>query len=385
MKKLFLILPFYFISSQLYSQISITPAIKCPLPAVINESSGIEITGINKIWSHNDSGGNPELYEMDTTGALLKTLIIQNATNVDWEELAQDSSGNFYIGDFGNNNNDRQNLKIYKIINPDSISGTTTAEVINFSYPDQSAFPPPDPEKNFDMEAMIAFNHSLYLFSKNRTNPYSGYTKLYKLPDTAGTYVANLLDSFYTGSGSFIEYSITSADISPGNNRLIILTNDKCWLFSNFTGDQFFSGTVQQLNLGGNLTQKEGICFINNDELYLTDEVSLPFSGNLYYMNLQPVLNGLENISANKKITLSVTPVPADDEVKVTFNNEDTGKVLIEIYNISGTKVFEKKFEKKSAEFQAMMKTKSWMSGNYLLKVYLNGVFMDSAKLVLSK
>ncbi|MEL7534095.1 MAG: hypothetical protein AAFN10_22495, partial [Bacteroidota bacterium] len=79
------------------------------LPNTINETSGLAANGSNKVWTHNDSGGQNKLYEIDTMGNITRTLTILNATLVDWEEMAQDDQGNFYIGDFGNNGNARNN------------------------------------------------------------------------------------------------------------------------------------------------------------------------------------------------------------------------------------------------------------------------------------
>jgi hypothetical protein len=46
----------------------------------------------NNIITHNDSGGQANLYEINaSTGAVLRTVAITNATNVDWEDIAQDA------------------------------------------------------------------------------------------------------------------------------------------------------------------------------------------------------------------------------------------------------------------------------------------------------
>lgn len=133
------------------------------LPSVIDESSGVEVSDRNSIWSHNDSGGKPELYQFDSTGTLMRTLGIQNAGNRDWEEITRDSDGNIYVGDFGNNSNNRTNLVIYKVMHPDIVSATSvSAPTINFTYPNQYAFPPAAALQNFDMEAMFWYNHSLF-------------------------------------------------------------------------------------------------------------------------------------------------------------------------------------------------------------------------------
>ncbi len=81
----------------------------------IAETSGLVFFD-NRLITHNDSGGMNALYEINTgTGNISRTVTIQNATNVDWEDICTDNDY-IYIGDFGNNNGNRTNLKIYKVI-----------------------------------------------------------------------------------------------------------------------------------------------------------------------------------------------------------------------------------------------------------------------------
>lgn len=261
-----------------------------PLPAGLSESSGLAVSGPQLIWSHNDSGGDPALLAFDTNGTLLRTLTLSNATNIDWEDLARDDMGNLYIGDFGNNGNDRQDQRIYRVTNPSLIVGnTTTAALIDFSFADQPAFPPTAAQLNYDVEAMIWLRDSLFLFTKNRTAPFDGYTRLYGLPALPGTQVASLIDSFYTGPGPKELWWITAADLSPDGRHLALLSSDKLWLFSCFDSPRFFSGSVRQFNFA--LSQKEGIAFRSNEELLITDEL-LPILGgaNLYRLDLSPWL-----------------------------------------------------------------------------------------------
>lgn len=324
-----------------YSQ-TISIVEKASLPTIIIQSSGIEVVNKNYIWSHNDSSGNPELYSFDSTGTLLRTLKILNATNIDWEDMAQDASGNFYIGDFGNNTHNRQDLKIYIIPDPATIMvDSVIPQVINYTYSDQFAFPPADSLKNFDAEAMIAYQDSLYIFSKDWSNPYSGYTKLYKLPSAPGTYVAELIDSFYTGPGPTIPYSITSADISPDNSRLILLGYNKCWLFTNFTGNDFFSGTSQQFNFPA-LTQKEAIGFITNDDLYVTDELVSTIGRKLYYMKIIPIPSSL-NVQENETLEFTIFPNPFSEKITISTSSKEAGNYTLTIYNELGQKIFLKK------------------------------------------
>ncbi|HEX8529646.1 MAG TPA: hypothetical protein VF646_06465, partial [Cytophagales bacterium] len=156
------------------------------LPAEVNESSGLAVAVPGKsYWTHNDGGSKPALYEVDATGKLLRTLDLPGLRNRDWEDLTRDAAGNLYIGDFGNNNNTRRNLKIYRL-HPDRPG---QADSITFRYADQTAFPPRERERNFDCEAFFWHADSLYLFSKNRGRK---NVKMYVLPAQPGDHVAQV-------------------------------------------------------------------------------------------------------------------------------------------------------------------------------------------------
>src|SRR5690349_7001177 len=135
-----------------YNDVPIKPVLKTNLNTKLNESSGL-IWWNNQVWTHNDSGGEPAIYAIDTaTGNIIKKVTIANATNVDWEDIAQDSTY-IYIGDFGNNaNGNRQDLKIYRVKKADVKSKTSVkAAIINYTYNDQTSFTPAGSNNtNFD-------------------------------------------------------------------------------------------------------------------------------------------------------------------------------------------------------------------------------------------
>jgi hypothetical protein len=109
---------------------------------------------------------------------------------------------------------------------------------------------------------------------------------MYKLPNTPGEYVAELIDSVNLGPGTMIETWVTAADLSPDNKILALLSSDKVFLFYCFTGDKFFSGKKKVVLLN-NMSQKEGLCFINNKELFISDELTYKIlGGNLYHFKL---------------------------------------------------------------------------------------------------
>jgi hypothetical protein len=261
------------------------------LPDVISESSGLVLTNPNSLWTHNDSRGKPEIFNLDSSGIYRRKITLRNEPNVDWEEITKDADGNVFVGDFGNNECKRRGLMIYKFTNPDLIqTDSLSAQDIFFSYPDQHDFPPAADEMNFDAEAMMVLNQSIYIFSKNRSTPYSGYTKLYKVPAVPGNYIAQLADSFYTGHNSVKECSITGAAINNSHTILVLTSHEKIWVFTNFTDDKFFDGNIKELSFFGKDLSVEGVCFKSEKEIYLTEERSAPGEGKLFYLDLSEIL-----------------------------------------------------------------------------------------------
>ncbi len=364
MKKILFTLTYLLSISYLWGQ---SPSLFATLPTTLNENSGILISNPNKIWLHNDGGDSAKLYAIDTLGNILKTILIQNATNQDWEDITQDDSGHVYIGDFGNNNNNRQNLRIYKIEHPDSITGSsTTAQSISFYYPEQTAFPAPNNDKNYDVEAMLYYNDSLYLFTKNRTTPYSGYTRMYQIPADTGHHVAILIDSFATGQSNFY-YSITGASLSADHSSMALINSNTIWVFTNFTGNRFFDGTVQTYPLGF-VDQKEALDFKSNTELYFSSERSPLGAAKLYYFDFSPILNTPKLLRFDD---IRVFPNPTEKYININFSLSETQKIKIQLLDNTGKLV-------------ELFQNKKMTAGEHQLKFELldknNGVYYLNIK-----
>jgi hypothetical protein len=256
------------------------------LPAHINEASGLAFIGSGKFWTHNDDG-IPVLFCVDSTGNFIESIYL-NSQNKGWEDVAFDNNKNLYVGAFGNNTNDRKDLKILKISDPESqTSQVIQPEIINFNYEDQTSFPPPPAARNFDADALIALDSSLYIFTKNRTAPFSGLTKIYRLPNREGSYKAILIDSINLGGSAMMDYWVTGADISPDRSILALLGHSSVWLVSGFKGEKFSTGKIVRLELG-HYSHKAGIAFVSNSQLYIVDEKEFGvLGGKIYYLDLQ--------------------------------------------------------------------------------------------------
>ena len=204
------------------------------------------------------------------TGNIIRTVTITNAGNTDWEDIAQDGQY-IYIGDFGNNaNGNRTNLKIYRVKKSGiKIKDSLTATVIHFSYSDQTDFTPTGSNNtNFDCEAMIAYNDSLFLFSKDWKD---GKTRLYKLPKVPGTYIAQKTSELN------VDGLITGAEILT-DKRVIALTGYSTtvtpfiYLLYDFSDNDFFGANKRKIQINESFTQIEGICAINNNNFYISNE-----------------------------------------------------------------------------------------------------------------
>lgn len=306
------------------------------LPNTLSENSGMLISNENAIWLHNDGGDSAKLYLIDTFGTVLRTILINNATNVDWEDMTYDNQGYVYIGDFGNNGNARQDLKVYKIPHPDSIVGAVvSAEIIAYSYPEQLAFPPPNGEKKYDTEAVVYFQDSLYLFTKDRTSPHLGYTWLYQIPADTGVHAAVLLDSFRTNQISFI-FEVTGAALSPNQDQLALLGANRIWLFSNFNGHRFFDGTIQTISLNS-ISQKEALDFVDTSRIYFSNEASFFGVPQLRELNFAGLLvNNALIASSNAINNLVAYPNPVNDYLYLEFNLKETAKVSVKLLDLNG-------------------------------------------------
>ena len=257
------------------------------IPPVLKEASGLYIDKDGLLWSHNDDR-LPVLYCFDTLGNVIKTIYL-NHNNIGWEAITTDSLGNIYIGAIGNNKNDRKDLTIIKIKPLHTISEKITqGELIRFSYANQTDFPPTPDKKNYDSDALIFNQGFLYIFTKNRTNPNTGFTRIYQVSPEPGTHKAMLVDSIFTGKGSLTESWITDAALSPDKKMLALLGHDKIWLITNFKNHLFSKGNIEILQLP-HFTHKAGIAFRDNTLLYVVDEKEFDIlGGNIYRLDIKP-------------------------------------------------------------------------------------------------
>ena len=264
MKKFALNLVLFLLTSGLSAQ---QPALLGALPLEVRETSGL-IYHNGKLITHNDSGNSAELFEIDVDSRQINRVVsVQNAINVDWEDLAQDDTY-IYIGDIGNNNGNRTDLVVYRILKSDfDSSDSVTAERIDYSYEDQQDFTSM-PASDWDAEGLTVIGDQLILFTKRWQ---SGGTRVYSIPTTPGNHLASNI-----GSGEFSGL-VTGAVYNPLSGVLYLLGYSSQLIpflirYENLSDPLIFEGSVPIIGLGIGFAQAEAITYFDEDTYYFSSE-----------------------------------------------------------------------------------------------------------------
>ncbi len=249
------------------------------LPEILHEVSGLEFYTDSILIAHNDGGDGPKLYFLNKKGHILHTVFVDNALNIDWEDIAFDGKNTLYIADFGNNNNDRRDLCIYKIDTKDILTkSTVTAEKISISYKEQNAFPPQKSELRFDAESITFYNGQLYIFTKCRTEPFDGKSYCYVAPTEPGEYTLERKYEITLGKDGWWKDSFTAAEYADG--KFYILTYNSIIIF------KLENGKFEKLEeiMLDPVSQYEAITVDSNGKIFLADERNkLIGGGNIYH------------------------------------------------------------------------------------------------------
>lgn len=342
------------------------------LPAQVDENSGL-ILWRGKLWTHNDSGGEAEIYAIDTsTGQVVQTIKLPEAENQDWEDISQDQDF-IYPADVGNNRGSRKQLVIYKVaknkIPPTADVQVSEIETIRFSYSDQVSFDKRMNNHNFDCEAIASWGDSIYLFTKNWENQ---RTKMYAIPKIAGDYKLSTLADFDAGG------LITAAEFSPDGSQLALLGYADyvsfMWLFWDYEGNDFFGAKKLRIDFPDLVfVQTEGLCFTTEQDIVFSCEESAepPMRFRVNTDSLKSIaISQLGNYAYNK-IQLSGIPPTTSESIHLDILELPEAEFRFELRDRRWKKLIEGKGKKKRLQRKAKLKinTTSLENGLYFLKI----------------
>ena len=252
------------------------------LPKKLKEVSGIALSKDKKtIWAIEDQGNKNRVYGLDMKGQQVADVLVENAENRDWEDITADTQGNIYIGDFGNNDNDRQDLAILKIgLQNTEQKMAKVLETIKFHYEGQTEFPPKKSNWLYDCEAFIEMNGNFYLFTKNRSKGFDGTFLVFQVPNREGDFEAKLIGKLKL-DGKYSDAAITSAAINSTKDKIVLLTHKNIHVLSGFKADDFSTAKIEKISLNHN-SQKESVVFLDDKTLLIADEKDKQTGGNVY-------------------------------------------------------------------------------------------------------
>ncbi|MEM6298096.1 MAG: hypothetical protein AAF740_05335 [Bacteroidota bacterium] len=173
----------------------------------LNELSGLAASQKSDtvLWTHNDSGSDPIIYTISTSGRALGKFSLSGVEAVDYEDIAI-GKGQVFLADMGDNEAIRDYVSIYHFPEPDlSVTEIKNIQKIQYTYPEGAR----------DAETLLydPISDSLFVLSKREEN-----VSLFSLPTAAEQpVVANYQLT--------IPYrNFTSGDISPSGTEIIAKT-----------------------------------------------------------------------------------------------------------------------------------------------------------------
>jgi len=212
-----------------------------PRPDLLeNSAAALSHTQAGVFFTINDSGNDPLLFALDTTGADRGVWRVHGSTNVDWESASVGpcrSAPNdcVYIGDTGDNQERRSSRVIYRVREPAARTAGFTGDV------DADALPYHYADGPHDVEAMyVAPNGDIFLITKRPRADAAGRRRpalIFMLPADAWTQraapvVAELVDSLPIVPGSAPLRLITDASLSLDGRTLAVRTYAQIFTFA---------------------------------------------------------------------------------------------------------------------------------------------------------
>jgi len=200
--------------------------------SAIGESSGVAASRRNPglVWTHNDSGDEPFVFCLDPQARSCGAWRVAGAEAFDWEDMAAGPGPRagepyLYLGDIGDNLDQRQEIVVYRIPEPVAGGGgpvpttaspamTAPAEALRLRYPDGP--------HNAEALAVHPTNGDLYVISKDAQS-----AKVFKAAaplDPSKVAPMIQVGTIRLGAGARGLEVITGADISPDGRRVALAT-----------------------------------------------------------------------------------------------------------------------------------------------------------------
>lgn len=182
----------------------------------IDTSELEEISGIvfgrshpDRIYVHNDSGGQPIVFVLDSLGNRMGEIELLDVKNRDWEEIAigpgRNGLSNVYVGDIGDNRAEHKDIAILRFAEPQSLDVSVEVEKLTLNFPNGA----------MDAESMFVdpISRDVFIFSKREK-----LTTIFKVPQEAFDQKNATLEEV----GKLTFTGTVAADISQDGKQILI-------------------------------------------------------------------------------------------------------------------------------------------------------------------
>ena len=269
---------------------------------VLNEASGLAFgrRNFDTLWSIEDSGNGPRLYANSTSGVSKGwyRLDIALPADSDWEDMAFYADGvtrYLYIADIGDNGDNRANVKIYRVQEPQlpanpnnqfkGVIAAANIQQLTLSYPGGARNAETlmvDP-LNGDIHIVNKGGGAINLFSIARANQVWGAVN----PNAVATPLQVASDQFnipiplpiFHPDAAFGGVPPTSGDISSDGSQIVIMSDREIVRFERRPGqavrDAILAGGLAEIVDPAQNGKREAIAFDDSStlpNLYTTSE-----------------------------------------------------------------------------------------------------------------
>jgi hypothetical protein len=237
-----------------------------PFPDALKESSGVAPSLLQPgvFWTHSDNSGEALIWRVDALGDVLAQVRLEGVQIFDPEDIASARCGDescLYLGDTGDNYDERDSLTVYRVVEP-----TRGVQVLT-----PRRFPLRLPDGPRDVEAIFVLpGEQLFLVTKGREKPIS----VYRYPGTLRPDSLVTLEHVQELSENprALPRQVTGASASPDGSVIVIRTYETL-LFYRWDGAQLVpleNGTVNLRSLRE--SQGEGVGIGADGLVVLTSE-----------------------------------------------------------------------------------------------------------------
>ncbi len=173
-------------------------------------------------WLHNDSGNDPELILIDSTGVQKARLTVRGVRNRDWEDIAR-RGDTLFVAETGDNDAKFDTVFVYAVLEPDTISDGSV-ELL-------AAYPMQYPDGRRDAEGLMVdhVTGDWFIVTKREDR---GRVYRYPAPQRAGALAT--LERLPIA----LPFRLATAfDMAPNGREIVIKTYDSIYLWQRGEGE----------------------------------------------------------------------------------------------------------------------------------------------------